>query len=104
MIQVTFEPMTTGEKKILTFPFGTQMAVGETISSATVAASVYSGTDASPSDLISGSDSTSGTNITQLIDATLAVEGVVYKLICTAVTSLSQTLQCMGFLVIRPSA
>ena len=84
------------------FSFATDLAVGETISSASVAATVYSGTDASPSAIISGSASISGGEVTQIIiDGT---EGVTYTLTCTVTTSLSETLTRTGYLVVAPAS
>jgi hypothetical protein len=83
------------------FDFISLLAIGETLSTASVAATVYSGTDASPSSIISGSASISGTKVTQLI--TGGTLGVTYTLVCTVTTSASQTLQLMGFLAVVPS-
>lgn len=55
---------------------------GATISSGAVTAAVYTGTDASPSAIISGSATVSGTKIQQKI--TGGVAGVVYRLTFTA--------------------
>lgn len=103
MIRVSFQPMCAGEIKTLTFPFTSQMTVGETISTQSVAASVWSGTDASPADVVSGSASASGQNVTQKITAVAAVLGVVYDLVCTITTSAGQTLQCGGYLAVIPN-
>lgn len=102
MIRVTFAPLALGEKRTLSFSFLSALAVGETISTQSVAASVYSGTDATPAGTISGSASASGAVVSQLIDGTAAVLGVVYHLICTITTSAGQTLQAGGYLVIVP--
>lgn len=102
MLRVTFPPLAAGEKRTVYFPFLAGLAVGETISTKVVAASVYSGTDASPEDLISGSAGSAGTTVSQLIDGTAAVLGVVYHLVCTITTSAGQTLQSGGYLVIIP--
>ena len=82
------------------FDFISLLAVGETLSTASVTATVYSGTDSSPSSIISGSASISGTKVTQLV--TGGTLGVTYNLVCTVTTSASQTLTLMGFLVIVP--
>lgn len=83
------------------FDFISLLAIGETLSTASVAATVYSGTDSSPSSVISGSASISGTKVTQLI--TGGTLGVTYTLVCTVTTSASQTLTLMGFLAVVPS-
>lgn len=79
------------ETVIETFDFASLLAVGETLSAAAVTATVYSGTDSSPSSLISGSASISGTKVTQKITAGTA--GVVYQLSCAVTTSTGQTLK-----------
>jgi hypothetical protein len=93
-------PKRIGETKTYVFDFSSDLAVGETISSATVTATVYSGTDASPSSILSGSDSTSGAVVSQNITA--GTLGVIYELICAATTSLNQVLQQVGLLAIIP--
>lgn len=98
MSRVTFEGKLLGETATETFDFTSRLAPTETISTAIVTASVYSGTDASPSSIISGSTTISGQKVTQKI--TGGVLGVTYKLLCTITTSTSQTLQLSGFLVI----
>ncbi len=89
-----------GETSNIFFNFGTRLAVGETISSASVTCAVYSGTDASPSSVISGSATISGAQVTQKV--TGGTLGVTYKLVCTANTSASQVLLLTSFLVIVP--
>lgn len=88
-----------GERKLLCFPF--TLAVGETISTKSVAATVYSGTDASPSSLISGSATNNGSVVQQLVVGGTA--GVIYYLLCTITTSLGQTLNLCGYLAVIPS-
>lgn len=82
------------------FDFTSQLAVAETISSATVTATVYSGTDASPA-ILSGSPSVSGPRVSQTL--TGGVVGVTYKLTCAATTSLSKVLVLAGFTTIIPA-
>lgn len=83
----------------LTADFGDLMAVGETVSTQSVAATVYSGTDSSPSSIITGSASASGTVVSQKIAAPSSA-GNVYTLTWTITTSLSQTLKKSGLLAI----
>ena len=101
MSRVTFPPKTADETVLAVFDFLSLLGIGETLSSASVTASVYSGTDASPSSIISGSDTISGSQVRQLITA--GEEGVTYLLTATALTSASQTLQLSGYLVIAPA-
>lgn len=89
-----------GESNFVFFNFASALAAGETISSATVTASVYSGVDANPNNLIAGADTIIGTQVRQLLSDAAGVLGVVYKLLCTADTSLGQRLQQSSYLAI----
>lgn len=84
------------------FDFTSNLAVGETISTQTVSATVYSGTDSNPSAIISGSASASGAIVSQKI--TGGTEGVVYTLLCTITTSAGQTLTIAGYLAVMKEA
>ena len=95
-----FAPKLVGATRTVVFEFLGELAMGETISTSTVTAAVYSGTDASPSSLISGSASASGTRVSQ--ELTGGVEGVIYKLTCRITTSASNTLVKIGFLAVVP--
>jgi hypothetical protein len=89
-----------GETKLVPFNFSSDLASGETISTKAVTATVYSGTDASPSAVISGSATSSGAIVTQkVIGQTL---GVIYELLCEITTSLGQTLRQVGLLAVIP--
>lgn len=96
MTREDFSPKQPAEVKSVTFDFTSDLAVGETISTKSVAASVYAGVDASPSSLVSGAASSSGAVVSQLI--TGGVAGVIYELACTITTSAGQTLQRLGLL------
>jgi hypothetical protein len=86
------------EDRKLTFDFTNDLATGEAISTATVVATVFSGTDASPGNIISGSAAISGATITQLVvDGT---DGVTYLLEFRAGTDQSQKLEGMALLEI----
>lgn len=95
---VQFPPKATGETVKLVFDFISRLAVGETISTQAVVATVWTGTDATPSAIVSGVASASGTKVTQAITGGTA--GVVYKLVCTITTSASQTLSLTGLLAV----
>ena len=98
LIVDTFAPKRVDEDWVITFNFIDRMASSETISTATVTATVHSGTDASPENIVSGSTTTSGQKVTQLIvDGT---DGVTYKLQCAITTSNSQKLHIIGLLEI----
>lgn len=100
MLRVELPNKLAGETKTVPFDFTSLLASGETISTKSCAATVYSGTDASPSAIISGSASSSGAVVSQLITA--GVVGVIYSLVCTITTSAGQTLQLAGFLAVLP--
>ena len=95
---IAFPPKHASAIKKLVFDFISDLAVGETISTQTVTASVWSGTDASPSAIINGAATAAGTKVTQTI--TGGVVGVFYKLTCTITTSAGQTLIMIGYLAI----
>jgi hypothetical protein len=80
------------------FSFALDLALGETLSTASTTAAAFSGADASPNAIVSGSAAISGGEVTQLIVD--GVIGVVYLLICTATTSEGQTLTRSGYLAI----
>lgn len=95
MSRVIFEPKLSGETVSRVFDFLSRLSVGETISTAVVTAAVHSGVDASPSGLLSGSASISGSQVTQKLTA--GTVGVTYLLLCTITTSASKTLQLSAF-------
>ena len=104
MTQSTLQlpPKLSGDTVTVQFDFASRLAVGETISTQSVACTVYSGTDASPSSMILGSASASGSIVSQKITA--GTVGVVYSLACTITTSASQTLVMTGFMAVVPNA
>lgn len=99
--RVIFPGKYSGATITTTFDFTSQLASGETISTQAVTAVVYSGTDASPSSLISGSATASGAIVSQKVTA--GTVGVTYLLTCTITTSASQTLILTGLLVVVPT-
>lgn len=94
--RVSFDPKPAAEK--FDAVFGFTLATGESIDSASTVSSLYSGTDTSPTALVSGSTSISDPEVTQLIIG--GVAGNVYLLVCTAITDAPQTLVRTGFLVV----
>ncbi len=100
MSEVILPAKFAGETKLYEFDFTSQIATAETILTKVTTCSVYSGTDASPSALIAGAASSTGQVVTQSI--TGGVLGVIYQLLCTITTSLGQTLQLAGYLVVEP--
>lgn len=98
--QVSFLPKAVGETLIYTVDFASRLAVGVTISTQVVTATVYSGTDASPSAIVSGSATASGTIVSQKLTA--GTSGVVYLTTWTITTSDSQTVVMFGLLAVVP--
>jgi len=84
------------EDKKLSWDFANDMAAAETISTKTVTATVHSGTDASPSNIVSGGAVSSGQVVTQLIVDGL--EGVTYMLEFEITTDQGQKLHGVGLL------
>ena len=82
------------------FDFANQYVAGETVSSGSVTAVVYSGTDATPSAVLSGAGVASGTKFTQKVVS--GVEGVAYLLTCTTTSSSGKVRSLEGFLIIVP--
>lgn len=101
MSRDSWQPKQASATKSYIFDFISDLSVGETISGATVTATVWSGTDPSPSSIISGAASISGTQVSQKLTA--GVAGNIYAVTCTATTSLSQTLVRSAYLVVGPS-
>lgn len=100
MSRVVLEAKRVGETRSYSFDFTSALTTTETISTKSVAATVYSGTDASPSSIISGSASSTGAAVTQKV--TGGTSGVIYQLVCTITTSAGQTLQLVAFLAVIP--
>lgn len=74
-----------GEVISLTMTFSDRLLAGEVVNGATVAVSVYAGTDATPSNMLSGAVSYDATSVTQKI--TGGVVGVVYNIVFVATGS-----------------
>jgi hypothetical protein len=102
MSRIQFQPKLVGETGSYGFDFVSRLGASETISSSTVVVSVYSGVDASPASMLSGTTSNAGTQVTQKL--TGGVAGVVYQVMCTIVTSAGQTLQLFGLLAVESGA
>lgn len=100
--RIVFPGKRAAEVENLTFDFTSKLASGVTISSATTTCTVYSGTDATPSAVISGAASISGSVVTQKV--TGGTLGVIYQLLCAATTSTTETLELCGFLAIIPDS
>lgn len=87
-----------GESLHLYMDFASFIEVGETISSAVTTATVYRGTDATPSAVISGAVSISGTIVTQKVIG--GVAGVLYTIACTATINNGEIITMYGYLAV----
>jgi hypothetical protein len=96
-----WQPKQAAATQSYPFNFISDLAVGETITGATVTALVWSGNDPTPSNLISGAATISGTVVSQKL--TGGVAGNIYAVTCTATTSAGQTLIHSAYLVVGPS-
>jgi hypothetical protein len=72
------------------FPFGDQLAFGETISGQAVTVSVFAGVDPAPAAMLFGAASQSAGIVTQQIQGGLP--GVIYQLVCAVSTSMANVL------------
>ena len=98
MAREIFPTKHAGEACDVVFDFADRLPVGITLSSAAVTSEVFSGTDADSASIVSGADTISGSQVTQKIIN--GVAGVIYDLVCTAVTSDSKTLVRRGYLAV----
>ena len=100
---LVFPALLPSALQLLTVDFGDALASGETISGQAVAATVYSGTDATPSSRVSGAASASGTVVSQNVLAPSSA-GNIYQLIWTVTTSASRTLKKSGLVAIEAAS
>ena len=98
MPKIVLPQKSSTETSNVAFDFSSFLRSTDTISSAVCTCTVFSGTDASPSSVISGSASISGFVVSQLI--TGGVSGVTYNLTCTATCSTGVISVLQGFLSI----
>lgn len=96
--RIVIQPKKQGSTIAQPFDFAGSLGATETISTQVVTATVWTGVDASPSAVINGAASSSGTKVTQSLTA--GVVGVVYALVCKVTTSLSQTLEQSTYLAV----
>jgi hypothetical protein len=96
--RTVFDVKNQGTNFYAVFDFSKDLAVGETISTASVAAVVYSGTDAGVAGIILGAATVSGKQVTQTI--TGGVIGVTYLLICAIATSATKVRMQDGYLAV----
>lgn len=84
---INLQPKGTHETVRTVFDFSSRVPAGEVIYNATVSATVYSGTDVAPEELIKGSATIDGYEVSQKIGA--GTLGVTYLLTCTAYVGIS---------------
>ena len=99
MSRVIFPAMYVGDVIKLTFDFTSVIAIGETISTATLMPYVFSGNESSPS-LSLGAGTISGNQVTSL--ASGGQLGTTYDCECDITTSAGQTTRLQGYLTIAP--
>ncbi len=102
-MRTVLQPKLLSDTRTYQFDFSSLLGSGESISSASVVATVYSGTDPSPSSIVNGSAVLASPLVNQSIAA--GVLGTTYELKCQATTTgvtPSQTLNISGFLTILP--
>lgn len=100
IVRVVLNPKLQSATVNYAFDFSSMLAIGETPVSQSVTASVYSGVDASPSSIVNGSATYLNGIVTQSLTA--GVAGVIYEVLCTMVTSASQTLKLSAYLAVVP--
>lgn len=90
-----------GETITLRFEMLSRLAVSETLATTVCAVEVFSGTDAAPENILSGTASISGTVVSQQI--TGGSEGVIYKVTCAVRTSDNNILLNQAKIAVLPS-
>lgn len=85
-----YDDKRVGDTEVLSVDYSKQLGAGETIISATWSVRVLSGVDAAPGNMLQGGSTTNGPKVSQML--TGGVAGVYYSPLCTALTSLGQTL------------
>lgn len=98
--RVILDPKKLGEDLDVPVDFISRLAVGETILTATVTASVYSGVDSDPQAMVNGPATINGTVVVQPISG--GVLGTTYELLYSVVTSKGQQLELAGYLTVEP--
>jgi hypothetical protein len=91
-----------GETITLKFEMLSRLDVGETVETAICEAEVFSGTDATPEALLTGTATVSGSVVSQQI--TGGTVGVVYLVTCAIRTSLNNILLNRAKIAVLPSA
>lgn len=97
--KVILDPKGVSETLFIYFNFADELSSTELILTHEVAATVYSGEDAAPEDIIDGSATHSGSEVSQSITGGLA--GVTYLLACSIGTDQGQVLTKTAYLVVE---
>ncbi len=85
MSLVTTPAKTVAEKTLIGFDFASKLSIGEALTAASCAIEVWSGIDASPSSVLSGTPTVSGTKAYQTVVG--GISGCLYKITCVGTTS-----------------
>ncbi len=99
MNRAIFPGKPANETLRISFDFSSSIAVGETVSSASANATVYSGDE--DATLTCGTDTTSGGEVSLNISG--GTEGVTFLVTCVATTSAGQVLLQSGYVTIVPA-
>ena len=94
----TFPPKALLSNIFISFDYTSALVPGETISGASVFASVFSGTDANPQSMVVGAATVEGMIVIQEI--TGGVAGVLYLFSCQVATSLGNSKILQGHLAV----
>ena len=99
---VTFDEKSLSEVIPLTVNFQDRLQFSESITGATVTASVFSGTDPTPAAILSGAPTFASGAVTQVI--TGGVVGVIYSIVFIAAGSATHTYVKVGRLAVTADA
>jgi hypothetical protein len=102
MTRVVFEPKPVDETVERIFDFTSRLSEGESLASAVVTVSVFSGVDADPAAILSGSPRFDGLRVIQ--DFIAGEEGTTYTVKCQAGTCNGQVASLAAYLAIAESA
>lgn len=92
------QPKASTESRVIIADLASAMNPGDTLVSATVTCVVWSGTDASPSSMISAAASTTTTKVTQKVIG--GVNGNIYLLTFTGTTAAGATVKGTMYLAV----
>ena len=102
MNRVVFAGKPTSEDVVRTFDFTSLLAEGESLAAASLEVSVFSGTDSSPEDILSGVATVSSPRVEQ--EFTGGVLGTVYSVLCVAGTCNDQVYSLAAYLAVVEGA